>query len=96
MASIAAFEKLGLYRRLCLKARPAADEAPMRRLAAAVRRARAAVGLSRDQAASSLGIDLEVLVAVENGYGDLPTSRRVLRGVRRLARAARGSGQARP
>lgn len=76
-------EKLSQYRHLFLRVPPAAEAGPLRRLGHALRDTRRAAGLSRQQLAQTLSVDLALIVAVENGYGDPSLSRRLLRRARR-------------
>ncbi len=60
----------------------------MRRLSEQLRRARRIRGYSRPDLATALGVDVALVVALENGYGSLEAARWVLAQARRLSAAS--------
>jgi hypothetical protein len=83
----AAMARLADCRDEVLNEQSPADEARlMRAMAGKLRQALDVAGLSPRRFAERTGLALELVVALENGYGRLETARRVLN----LARARRG------
>lgn len=70
--------RFGKVREMCLRARSPEEAAQVEQLGARLRNLREALGCSRIELAQYLRLDLEVIVAVENGYGNLETARRLI------------------
>ena len=81
MVRLADYRDEGLYNQSPAEARR------MRLLGGHLWGARQAAGMSRRQFAERTGLAVELIVAIENGYGRLETARRVLG----LARAGSGN-----
>jgi hypothetical protein len=79
---------LGDFRSFCLHEQPPAEARGMGAAARALRCARQAAGFSRREMAARLGVGVDVLVAIENGYGSLPVAQPL------VERACRLAGQA--
>jgi len=77
--------QLADYREEVLHPQSALETRRMRLLGQHLRERLRATGLSRQQFAERTGLALELIIAVENGYGRPATARRLLR----LARTAR-------
>ena len=76
--------QLADYREEVLHPQSALEIRVVRRLGQRLRACLRAAGLSRQQFAEQTGLAVELIVAVENGYGQVATARRLLR----LARIA--------
>ena len=76
--------QLAEYREEVLYPQSALETRRVRILGQRLRACLRAAGLSRQQFAQQTGLALELIIAVENGYGHPATARRLLR----LARAA--------
>jgi len=74
-----AMTRLADYRDEMLHDQTPAETQRMQQLGGRLRRVLAASGVSRQQLAERTGLALELIVAVENGYGRLETARGVLR-----------------
>jgi DNA-binding XRE family transcriptional regulator len=70
--------RFGKVREMCLRVRSVEEAAQVERLGARLRILREALGCSRMELAQHLRLDLEVIVAVENGYGNLETAKRLI------------------
>jgi DNA-binding transcriptional regulator YiaG len=71
--------QLADYREEVLHPQSALETRRMRLLGQRLRECLRAAGLSRRQFAERTGLSLELIVAVENGYGQPDTARRLLR-----------------
>ena len=78
----AAMTRLADYREEVLHDQSPAETRRMKQLGGDLRSLLAASGLSRQQFAEHTGLALELIVAVENGYGRSETARGVLRQAR--------------
>jgi DNA-binding XRE family transcriptional regulator len=76
--------RLADYREEVLHAQTPVENRRMRLLGRHLRRVLRLAGLTRQQFAERTGLALELIVAIENGYGRPATAQRLLR----LARAA--------
>lgn len=85
-----AMSHLADYREVLLHEQSPVEAERMRVLAAKLRQALVAAGLSRQEFAQRSGLAVELIVAIENGYGRLETAQRVLRA---LAAARPGHGK---
>jgi hypothetical protein len=74
-----AMTRLADYREELLHEQSPAETRRMRRLGDRLRGLLGASGLSRRQFAERHGLDVELIVAVENGYGRPATARQLLR-----------------
>jgi DNA-binding XRE family transcriptional regulator len=76
--------RLGDFRAFCLHQQSPAEAGAMRAVAQALRVARKAAGYSRLQLAAHLGVSVDVVVAIENGYGRLNVAQALLERARWL------------
>jgi hypothetical protein len=75
---------LGRHRALFLYAQSPAEARLVRQLSDRLRQARLAGGCGRQQFAAALGVELALLVAVENGYGCPALARQLVDAAERL------------
>ena len=78
----------GEFRSFCLHEQPPAEASLMGAAARDLRCARQAAGYSRGQLAARLGVGVEVVVAIENGYGSLAVAQPLVERALRLAAQA--------
>ncbi len=64
-------ESLGEFRSFCLHDQPPAEARQMCAAGRELRRLRLAAGLSRRELAARLAVGVDLVVAIENGYGRL-------------------------
>jgi DNA-binding XRE family transcriptional regulator len=77
--------RLGDFRGFCLHEQSPAEARAMRAAAQALRGARRAAGYSRLQLAAHLGVSVDVVVAIENGYGRRNEAQALVERARRLS-----------
>ena len=82
-------ENLGGFRSFCLHDQPPAEAQQMGQAARRLRRVRQTAGYSRRALAAQLGVGVDVVVAIENGYGSLAVAQPLVERAARLARLAR-------
>ena len=85
--TIPGLDGLRKHRGFCLHEQPGAEARQVSQIGEQLRQARIAAGYSRAQLARVLCLDCELLVAVENGYGDLSTAQSLFRQAQRLCSA---------
>ena len=78
-------ESLGIFRSFCLHDQLPAEARAMDAAGQALRRARQAAGYSRRELATRLGVPVEVVVAIENGYGRASVALPLVEQARHLA-----------
>ena len=81
-------KSLGDFRSFCLHEQGPAEARAMSTAGLTLRRVRQAAGLSRAELALRLGVGVDVVVAIENGYGSLCAARPLVKRARRLATQA--------
>jgi DNA-binding XRE family transcriptional regulator len=79
------FKQLGSIRPFLLHEQTELQAGQMRRFSAQIRQTRRRFGYSRSRLAAALGVDLAVVVALENGYGNPDAARSILSRALRLS-----------
>jgi DNA-binding XRE family transcriptional regulator len=77
-------QSLGDFRTFCLHEQRPAEARAMAAAARQLRGVRQRTGFSRPDLAARLGVGVEVVVAIENGYGCLATAQPLVERARRL------------
>ena len=77
-------DRLGALSAFCLHEQLPAEARQMGEAARQLRRVRRAAGYSRRQLAARLGVMVDIVVAIENGYGSLVVAQPLLARARRL------------
>jgi ribosome-binding protein aMBF1 (putative translation factor) len=75
---------LAQHRAFCLHAQSTEEARQAQRIGEQLRQVRSSAGCSRADLARALRLDLELIVAVENGYGPLTPAQSILEQARRV------------